>query len=256
MPAMLVMPALPDLLVLIVAEPTLTAAYVIFALVGFGTTLISAPLLAHVLPLTTVVPALALTDFTAAWTNGTRLSKRIVRKEVVRLALPLLIGSAFGAWILFALPLKILMMMLGVFVALYGLNGLRPQQPRPHIAPIWAWWFGSVGGVLSALFGAGGWVLSIYLLRRLDDPHEIRATQTAMLMLTSLIRVSLFLAAGRYFDLHLLALVLTLLPAVALGLYIGHRLTLKLDRKRFMRVLFCVLILSGSSLVVHSLALP
>ena len=246
---------MPDLLVLLVAEPTLTVAYVIFGLVGFGTTLVSAPLLAHVLPLTTLVPALALTDFAAAWTNGTRLSKRVVRKEVIRLAPPLLIGSAFGAWILFALPVKTLMLMLGTFVVLYGLNGLRPQQPKPRIAPGWAWWFGGTGGVLSALFGAGGWVLSIYLVRRLDDPDEIRATQTAMLMLTSFIRVSLFAVAGRYFDTKLLLLVLVLLPAVALGLYIGHHITLKLDRKRFMRVLFSVLILTGSSLIVHSLAL-
>jgi uncharacterized membrane protein YfcA len=249
------MPSLPDLLVLLVAEPTLTVAYVIFGLVGFGTTLVSAPLLAHVLPLTSVVPALALTDFTAAWANGTRLSKRVVRKEILRLAPPLLIGSAFGAWILFALPLKILMLMLGIFVVLYGLNGLRPQQPKPHIAPIWAWWFGSIGGLLSALFGAGGWVISIYLLRRLDDPLEIRATQTAMLMLTSSIRVSLYLVAGRYFNSELLLLVLVLLPAVGLGLYLGHRITLKLDRKRFMQILFGVLILSGSSLVVHSLTM-
>lgn len=245
---------MPDLLVLLVAEPTLTLAYVIFGLVGFGTTLVAAPVLAHVLPLTTLVPALALTDFAAAWTNGSRLSSRIVRKEVVRLAPPLLIGSAFGAWILFALPVKTLMLMLGVFVVLYGLRGLRPAQAKPQIAPGWAWWFGATGGVLSALFGAGGWVISIYLLRRLDDPDEIRATQTAMLMLTSLLRVSLFAIAGRYFDAPLLLLVLALLPAVVLGLYIGHRITLKLDRKRFMRVLFGVLILTGSSLIVHSLA--
>ena len=246
---------MPDFLVLLVAEPTLTAAYVVFGLVGFGTTLVSAPLLAHVLPLTTVVPVLALTDFTAAWTNGTRLSQRVVRKEVFRLAPPLLIGSALGAWILFALPLKTLMLMLGVFVVLYGLNGLRPHGARPAIAPGWAWWFGAAGGVLSALFGAGGWVISIYLLRRLDDPDEIRATQTAILMLTSLIRVSIFLVAGRYFDTKLLWLVLTLLPAVGLGLYIGHRITLRLDRRRFMQTLFGVLILTGSSLVIHAMTL-
>lgn len=246
---------MPDFLVLLVAEPTLTVAYIIFALVGFGTTLVSAPLLAHVLPLTTVVPALALTDFVAAWTNGTRLSKRVVREEVFRLVPPLLVGSALGAWVLFALPVKTLMLMLGIFVVLYGLNGLRPQKPKPHIAPGWAWWFGTAGGVLSALFGAGGWVVSIYLLRRLDDPDEIRATQTALLMLTSVIRVSIYFVAGRYFDLKILILVLAVLPAVALGLYIGHRITLTLDRKRFMRVLFGVLILTGSSLIVHSLAL-
>ncbi len=245
---------MPDLLVLLVAEPTLVIAYVIFGLVGFGTTLVSAPLLAHVLPVTVVVPALALTDFIAAWTNGTRLGADIVRREVMRLVPPMFVGSALGAWILFAVPVKALMLMLGVFVVLYALNGLRPQQAKPPLAAGWAWWYGSAGGVLSALFGAGGWVYSLYLLRRIDDPKQIRATQTAILMVSSCIRVGLFAVAGRYLDAQLLWLVLALLPAVALGLYIGHQITLKLDRKRFMRILYAVLLLTGSSLVLHALA--
>lgn len=246
---------MPDLLVLLVAEPTLVIAYVIFGLVGFGTTLVSAPLLAHVLPVTTVIPALALTDCIAAWTNGSRLGGHIDRQEVLRLVPPMFLGSALGAWILFAIPVKQLMLMLGVFVVLYGLNGLRPQKPKPLLSGRWAWWFGTAGGVLSALFGAGGWVYSIYLLRRLEDPQQIRATQTALLIVSSCIRVGLFAVAGRYFDLALLLLVLALLPAVGLGLYIGHRITLKLDRQRFMKILYGVLLLTGSSLVIHALAL-
>ncbi|MDB5966993.1 MAG: putative permease [Polaromonas sp.] len=245
---------MPDLLVLLVAEPTLTIAYVIFGLVGFGTTLVSAPVLAHVLPLTTVVPALALTDLLAAWTNGSRLGQHMVRREILRLVPAMFVGSALGAWILFAVPVMTLMLMLGVFIVLYALNGLRPQQPRPPIGAGWAWWFGGAGGVLSALFGAGGWVYSMYLVRRLDDPQQIRATQTALLMMSSLIRAGMFAAAGRYFDMQLLLLVLALLPAVGLGLYIGHRINLKMDRRRFMQVLYGVLMLTGTSLIVHALA--
>jgi uncharacterized membrane protein YfcA len=245
---------MPDLLVLLVAEPTLTIAYVIFGLVGFGTTLVAAPVLAHILPLTTLVPALALTDLIAAWTNGTRLARQMVRQEVLRLVPAMFIGSALGAWILFAVPVKLLMPLLGIFIVLYALNGMRPQAPRPRLAPGWAWWFGGAGGVLSALFGAGGWVYSMYLVRRLEDPHQIRATQTAVLMISSLIRVGLFAVAGRYFDVALLLLVAALLPAVGLGLYIGHRITLKLDKKRFMQLLYGVLLLTGASLIVRSVA--
>ena len=36
-------PPLPDLIVLLVAEPTVMVAYVVFGMVGFGTTLVSAP---------------------------------------------------------------------------------------------------------------------------------------------------------------------------------------------------------------------
>jgi uncharacterized protein len=245
---------MPDFFVLLVAEPTLTVAYIIFGLVGFGTTLVAAPVLAHILPLTTLVPALALTDLIAAWTNGTRLARQMARPEVMRLVPAMFIGSALGAWLLFTVPVKLLMPLLGVFIVLYALNGFRPQAPKPPLAPGWAWWFGGAGGVLSALFGAGGWVYSMYLLRRLEDPQQIRATQTAVLMISSLIRVGLFAAAGRYFDQPMLLLVLALLPAVGLGLYIGHRITLKLDRKRFMRLLYGVLLVTGASLLVRSVA--
>jgi uncharacterized membrane protein YfcA len=240
---------LPDLIVLLVAEPTLAVAYVVFGMVGFGTTLVSAPILAHVLPLSTVVPALALTDFVASWANGFRLGAHVVRKEVLRLVPAMVIGSAIGAWLLFAVPVRTMMLLLGVFVVLYAINGLRPKAPQPPLAAAWAWWYGGAGGVLSALFGAGGWVYSIYLVRRLDDPQQIRATQTAVLTVSSSIRVLLFLVAGTYFNLALLALVLALLPAMALGLYIGHHITLRLDRKRFLQVLYGVLLLTGGSLV-------
>lgn len=244
---------MPDLLTLLVAEPAIAVAYVVFGMVGFGSTLVSAPMLAHVLPVSTVVPALALTDFIAAWSNGWRLSSHVVRQELFRLVPSMFVGIAFGAYVLFTLPVKMLMALLGVFVVLYALNGLRPQAPQPRLSPRWAWWFGFAGGVLSALFGAGGWVYSMYLLRRLDDPQQIRATQNAVLMVSSFIRVSLFAVAGRFFDLKLLLLVLALLPAMALGLYLGHHITLRLERRRFMQVLYSVLLLTGSSLVIRAL---
>lgn len=229
-------------------------AYLVFGMVGFGTTLVAAPVLAHVLPVSTVVPALALTDFIAASSSGFRLGPQVVKAELWRLVPPMLAGSAFGAWVLFAVPVKTLMLLLGVFVVLYALNGLRRKAPQPALAPRWAWWYGGTGGVLSALFGAGGWVYSIYLTRRIEDPQQIRATQNAVLTVSSFIRVGLFTAAGRYFDLDLLLLVLCLLPAMALGLVLGHHITLRLDRPRFMRVLFSVLLLTGGSLVVRALA--
>jgi uncharacterized membrane protein YfcA len=243
---------MPDLLTLLVAEPTLVVAYLVFGMVGFGSTLVAAPVLAHVLAVTTVVPTLALTDFIASSTNGFRLSQLIVKPELFRLMPSMVIGSALGAYILFAVPLRALMLILGIFVVLYALNGLRQQPTRPPLSPRWAWWFGGAGGVLSALFGAGGWVYSMYLTRRLADPQQIRATQNAVLMVSSFIRVALFAVAGRFFDPDLWLLVLSLLPAMALGLYLGHRITIKLDRLAFMRILYGVLLVTGSSLVVRA----
>ena len=47
---------MPEFDVLLIAAPTFVAAYAVFAMVGFGTTLISAPIVAHVVPLPTLIP--------------------------------------------------------------------------------------------------------------------------------------------------------------------------------------------------------
>jgi hypothetical protein len=247
---------MPDLLTLAFAEPVVALAYAVLGLLGFGSTLVGAPLLAHLLPVSTVVPTMAVTDMLASWSNGWRLSEHVVRRELWRLVPPLFAGSALGAWLLFTLPVHWLMPLLGGFVMLYALNSLRPREAYHWslpMAPRWAWWYGGAGGLFSALFGAGGWVYAIYLAGRLEDVQQIRATQTAVLMFSSFIRVGLFLLAGRLLDPQLLWLVLCLLPAVAVGLYLGHRISLRLNRQRFLQVLHVVLLLTGSSLVLRSL---
>lgn len=243
---------MPDLSVLAVAEPTLVAAYLVFGMVGFGTTLVAAPILAHLLPVSTIVPALAVTDFIAACSGGFRFGPQVVKAELFRLVPAMLAGSAVGAWILFAVPVQHLMLMLGIFVVAYAIRGLRPQSVTCPVSTGWAWWFGATGGVLSALFGAGGWVYSIYLMRRIQDPLQIRATQNAVLMVSSSIRVALFAVSGRLFDMPLMVLVACLLPAMALGLYLGHKITMRLSRAQFLRVLYGVLLLTGSSLIVRA----
>ena len=201
-----------------------------------------------------MVPTLALTDMIASWSNGWRLSEHVARQELVRLVPALLAGSALGAWLLFTLPVKLLMPLLGAFVVLYALNGLRPKAGPPSpMSPRWAWWYGSVGGVFSALFGAGGWVYSVYLLRRLDDAQQIRATQTAVLMFSSVVRVALFLLAGRLLDPQLLLAGAGAAAGGGLGLYIGHHISLRLDTRRFLLLLHSVLLLTGSSLLLRSL---
>lgn len=249
------MPDMPELFTLVVAEPVALLGYAVFGMVGFGTTLVAAPVLAHVLPVSTVIPALALTDFIASWVSRSRPGGHVVKAELWRLLPAMFVGSALGAAILFAVPVRALMLLLGAFVMLYALNGLRRgKAPPTALSPRWAWWFGGAGGMLSALFGAGGWVYAIYLSRRLTDPVQVRSTQIAVLTVSSSIRVGLFAVAGRYFDGALLVLALALLPAMALGLWLGHRIARQMDRSRFLQALYGVLLLTGGSLLVRALS--
>jgi uncharacterized membrane protein YfcA len=240
---------LPPLQVLAIALPTLAVAYTIFGIAGFGTALVAAPVLAQVMPVSSIVPLLALLDCAAAVINGIRLSDKIVKAEMAVLVPLMIAGSLVGAWLLFAIPPRPMMLALGVFVVGYAIYALLTPPVRPGLAKIWVLPFGGIGGIFSAMFGSGGFIYAMYLSRRLADKDAVRATQNALLSLSNLTRVIIFLLAGVYSDWTLPVLALLLAPAMLLG----HHMTLRMTREQFLRVLYFVLIGTGTMLVVRAL---
>ena len=71
------------------------------------------------------------------------------------------------------------------------------------------------------------------------------------LSLATFTRVVIFAVAGVYSDFRLLVLALCLLPAMVLGMWIGERITLRLTRMQFLRVLHLILIGAGLTLCAH-----
>ena len=102
------------------------------------------------------------------------------------------------------------------------------------------------------MFGTGGFIYAMYLSRRLDA-ETMRATQSTLITLSSAIRVSVFAVAGVYSDTALLLLFALLLPVMALGLFAGHRIRLRLSRAQFLRVLHVLLAGSGAALAWRAL---
>ena len=87
--------------------------------------------------------------------------------------------------------------MLGAFVLCYAAWGHRcAAAARPRLARGWCVPIGLAGGAFSALFGTGGVLFAIYNAGRLTDATELRANNAAMILLSSLLRLVLFSAAG------------------------------------------------------------
>lgn len=233
---------------------TLAVGYVIFGIAGFGTALVVSPVLACYVPVPKIVPLLALLDFCAAAVNVGRDGRKANWQELRRL-LPLMVaGSLVGAAILLNTRPDVLLLGLGVFVvgyALYSLSGVRPQH---QFSPAAAVPFGTVGGVFSALFGSGGFVYIIYLTGRIADKTSIRLTQTTLIGFSTFTRVVLFALAGVYLDTSLLWLALLLAPGMLAGTAIGRRITLKMSREQFIRVINLVVLASGVMLLVRYFA--
>ena len=184
----------------VISQFVIVAAYLVFGIAGFGTALISAPLLPSV-PVGRLIPVLALLDFVAAVTNVIKDRRKADYREVSLLIPCMVMGSLCGAWLLLTLQPRVLLLALGVFAVAYGIYALSRYKPTGSISKLWSVPFGLVGGVFSALFGSGGFIYAMYLSNRIDTKEGVRATQSSIIGLSTLTRAVLFLIAGIYADL-------------------------------------------------------
>jgi uncharacterized membrane protein YfcA len=251
MPDLLIQPDLLPLppLPLLTVCAGVAIAYVIFGIAGFGTALVAGPVLANWLPLSTIVPLLALLDFAAASVNVARDRHAADRGELGRLVPAMLAGSAVGAAILLLGQPAPLQLALGVFALAYGIYSVIGWRPTHPFSPRAALPFGVIGGVCSALFGSGGFLYAIYLGRRIALPDRQRVTQSTLIGLSTLTRLILFLLAGVYADRQLLTLALVLAPAMLIGTSMGRRITLSLPKAQFLKLVSIVVAGSGAALI-------
>lgn len=225
-------------------------AYVIFGMAGFGTALVAAPVLAYHLPVSQIVPLLALMDCSAAALNLLRDGRAADGTELRRLVPCLLAGSLGGAALLLTLRADLLPLLLGIFVTAYALWTLAARRPATYFPARAAVPFGLVGGVFSAMFGSGGFLYAIYLSGRLPK-DAMRVTQSTLIGISTLTRLVLFLAAGVYAGAALVKLAVALAPAMVAGLWVGRRITLRLSREQFLRAVNLVVLASGVALIAR-----
>ncbi|VVN70176.1 sulfite exporter TauE/SafE family protein [Pseudomonas fluorescens] len=228
-------------------------AYIVFGVAGFGTALVAGPILILFLPLSKIVPLLVLLDFVAAFGNLLPSRREVARPELLRLLPCMAVGCTLGVIFLLNLKSDVLLLLMGLFISAYAIYSLAVKIRPTRLAAGWAIPMGTVGGLFGALFGSGGFLYAIYLNSRLPK-DAARATQSALISCSTVVRLSLFLLAGVYAELPLLLLALCLLPAMALGLWIGRRLIMKLSREAFVRLVTWLVLASGIALISRYLS--
>jgi len=233
----------------------IAAAYVVFGIAGFGTALVAGPVLIHFMPLSRIIPLLVLLDFVAAFGNWLPARKAVARHELVRLLPCMAVGCTVGVVFLLRLKADVLLLLMGLFVSGYALYSLAVKSRPARLNTWWALPAGTVGGLFGALFGSGGFLYALYLNARLDSSEQARATQSALISCSTVVRLGLFLLAGVYADTALLLLAVVLLPVMAIGLWCGRQLTRRLSREAFIRMVTWLVLASGLALIGRYLSL-
>ena len=228
-------------------------AYVILGISGFGSALVTIPLLVHFLPLQTVVPLVVTVDFLATVATGVRFREHVEIAEL-KLVIPAVIaGILAGVTLLATLPKHATFLLLGALVTRYGVYRL---VTKPSGKPVSRWWgipTGLLGGLIGGLFGVGGPIYATYLAARIPDPVKMRATLSAVFSFSTGLRLTVYVISGLLLQSEVWWAFLLLLPAMPVGLAIGHRLHARLTREEVGRFVSILLIASGSSLLWKAL---
>jgi uncharacterized membrane protein YfcA len=237
---------------LLLAPLVIVAGYTVFGLSGFGSTLISVPILAHFLPVSYLVPLMALLDLASATFMGTTGREHISRPEMKRIVPLMFVGFIVGITLLVGAPDQYLRLGIGLFAMSVGVYSIF--NPTLH-RTISAWWSvpaGILGGAIATVFGAGGPIYATYLSGRLTDKTEIRSTMSALISISAFTRAVFYVIAGLVLNLPMLAGAVVLAPFVWLGLSLGHRIHVGLTQEQMRRAVGCVLVVTGGSLLART----
>jgi len=233
----------------VVAPLVIVVGYTVFGLSGFGSTVISVPILAHFLPVSYLVPLMVILDMTSATLMGARGREQVAVAELKRILPFMFMGFVVGATALVKVPDDYLRPALAVFTIAIGLNSILNPRVRGGISPWWCIPTGIVGGAVATVFGAGGPLYATYLSGRLQDKTEIRSTMSALISISAFTRAIVYAIAGLLLHMAILVGGLALAPFVFIGLTIGHRIHVGLTQEQMRRVVGAIVVVTGTLLL-------
>ena len=238
----------------LIAAPLIALlAYTILGISGFGSALVTIPLLVHFLPLTTVVPMIVVTDFTATLITGLRFRGDVDISELKTVVPTMMVGILIGVALLRRVPANALIGILGFAVAAYGIYRLHQPFTLRTISRRWGIAAGLAGGLAGGLFGVGGPIYVTYMSGRTDDFSRMRATLSAIFTASTGFRLMVFVATGLILTPQVWWAVLLMLPFMYIGLTLGHRLHGRLSGRPLSLFVSLLLIASGLSLLIRAL---
>lgn len=216
---------------------------------GFGFALIALPLLTFFLDLQTIVPLMVMLGVSTSLTNTILLRRSILFGKIGLLMAGALAGTPAGAYCLGHVPAHWLGMGLGaVMVAAMGYQfWAKPEPRRLGFAPtILA---GGVSGLLSGSIGAAGPPVIVYSSIQPWTKDQSKGVMACYFTLVGIYTLIMFIATGLATS-KALSLYPLLLPALALGLFLGGRLYARITDHGYRKMVLAMVFVLGWVMIV------
>jgi uncharacterized protein len=233
----------------------LLGAFAVRSAAGFGAGLIAIPMLAFILPVSTAVSVATVLTTLSSVQQVSREWHQIAWRQFVVIFLYSMVGVGLGLYFIKLLDEDVMRHCLGAFLILYSIYALSAADTFRLLPRHWHGALGAgvgiVGGLCSALFGAGaGPIYVVYFdILRLEKA-VFRATMSAVVLLGGAARIVGYGSFGFYGH-STIALLAVGLPLVIVGSWLGDRLVYRLSARSFSRLVAAVMLLSGITLLIR-----
>jgi len=180
---------------------------------------------------------------------------KIIWREVLLVSIGTLIGIPAGyQFILRYHQLPLFKFFLGTIILLGSLYFFFPFRFGKGMHSAFGVLFGAVSGFIAGAFMSGGPPLTLYLYSKMHDPRDMKGTLQATFIIASIIRlVTVGIGRAGYSGNVLMTALVVLAPAV-LMLYLGHRVSEKLDLHLVRKLIYGLLGCFGAVIAVHGMA--
>jgi uncharacterized membrane protein YfcA len=230
----------------------LLTGYLVLGITGFGSALVTVPLLAWVWPLPEVVFLAILLDVPASMLHGGLNFRQVRWRALVDMLPGMAVGSVAGLWLLGQLDKRWPLFILGLYIAAVGLRALRQTVPAPVARSPLGYHVGSgLVGVVEVMFATAGPVVLALLQGRLREVAEIRATVPVVMVVAGSVAIVVLAASGQVDHTHTLQRWLIGLPIAVLGVILGNQLARRIPAAVMRRSIAALLVISGLSLTRH-----
>jgi len=230
----------------------LLTGYVVLGITGFGSALVTVPLLAWIWPLPEVVVLAILLDIPAAMLHGGLNFRQVNWPSVTGMLPGMLVGTAIGLGLAGLFDQRWPLFILGVYIMLVGLKAWRRRiHVQGSISPLMYHAGSSLVGVIEVMFATAGPMVLAILQRRLPDIAAIRATAPVTMVVVGSIAVAALLGSAGVDSTEVMYRWAYALPVALLGVVLGNRVARHLPVPLMARLIAVLLFTSGLSLTRH-----
>ena len=207
---------------------------------GFGSVILSIPLLAMVLDIKTVIPLANLVAVTLTVTVFVQLRRQFDWKKLTPLIWGAVPGIVLGVFFLKRMDKGVIHWLLGVLLVAFSVYSLVFRPSRKDMRKPWAYGFGFLAGCLGGAFSASGPPVIVYTSLQTWSKDQIKVTLQGFFFLSGV-------AIGAS---HVLSGITTLtvinfygaaLPALLLGVGLGSFLYGFINEESYRRLIVFLL---------------